>query len=332
MKKCIYKITNLINGKIYIGQTNNYNRRHREHKNKMYGNCEKVLYNAINAYGFENFEMEQIEDYIENYNEREQYWIEYYDCKVPKGYNVDPVLNHSDTNIYIDENTIQLIYQDLKDLTLSFDEIAEKYDLKSAQSIRNINKGITHRIEGNQYPIRKTRNDLAQERALLVIQDLKNTDLKFSELAKKYNCSSTAISNINTGERCRQKNEVYPIRENTRKSQVFTQETIDEIYNDLINTQIKYSDLAKKYNCGTKVFQHINQGTLHQKEGYTYPLRKESYKKGMEKVPQIIHLLKTTSMTYAAIGKEVGVDPSTVSNINRGKSHKQENIEYPIRK
>lgn len=332
MKKCIYKITNLINGKIYIGQTNNYNRRYREHKNKMYGNCEKVLYDAINAYGFENFKMEQIEDYVENYNEREYYWIEYYDCQVPKGYNVDPILNHSDSNIYIDENTIQLIYQDLKDLTLSLDEIAEKYGLKSVQSIRNINRGITHRIEGTQYPIRKTRNDLAQERALLVIQDLKNTDLKFSELAEKYNCSITAISNINTGERCRQENEIYPIRENTRKGQVFTQETIDNIYNDLINTQIKYADLAKKYNCGAKVFQHINQGILHQKEGYTYPLRKESYKKGMEKVPQIIHLLRTTNMTYAAIGKKIGVDSTTVSNINRGKSHKQENIEYPIRK
>ena len=79
MKKCIYKITNLINGKIYIGQTNNYKRRYREHKNKMYGSCEKVLYNAIDTYGFENFKMEQIEDYVENYNERERYWVEFYD-------------------------------------------------------------------------------------------------------------------------------------------------------------------------------------------------------------------------------------------------------------
>ena len=51
MKKCIYKITNLINGKMYIGQTNDFNRRKREHKNKMYGNCSKVLYNAIEKYG-----------------------------------------------------------------------------------------------------------------------------------------------------------------------------------------------------------------------------------------------------------------------------------------
>lgn len=44
-KKYIYKITNLINNKIYIGQTNNPNRRWKEHCNSNSG-CIK-LRNAI---------------------------------------------------------------------------------------------------------------------------------------------------------------------------------------------------------------------------------------------------------------------------------------------
>lgn len=291
MKKCIYKITNIINGKSYIGQTNNFTRRYREHKNCMYGTCNKVLYSAIQKYGFNNFKMEQIEDYVENYNEKEQYWINYYNTLVPNGYNIDLTLAQSENNIYIDDNTLLLIYQDLKEEKLTYDEITEKYNFKSSQSVRNINKGITHHRDNIQYPIRKTRNEMANDRAIQIINDLKNTDMKFSDIAEKYNCSATLVSNINIGIRCHQNNEIYPIRENTRKSQKFTEETINQIYDDIINTTLKWTELAQKYHCGDKVFQHINQGIEHRREGYTYPLRKTQNVKGAEKVPEIIHLL-----------------------------------------
>lgn len=332
MKKCIYKITNIINGKSYIGQTNDFKRRQREHKNCMYGTCNKVLYNAIQKYGFDNFIMEQIEDYIENYNEKEQYWINYYNTLTPNGYNVDLTLAQSENNIYIDDDTLLLIYQDLKEEKLTYDEITEKYNFRSSQSIRNINKGITHHKNNVQYPIRQTRNEIANKRAIQIINDLKTTNMNFSDIAKKYNCSSVLISNINTGTRCHQDNEIYPIRKNTRKSQKFTEETIDQIYNDIINTKLKWTELAKKYHCGDKVFQHINQGIKHRREGYNYPLRKGQNIKGAEKVPEIIHLLQTTNLSYAAIAKKLNTNSTTVANINKGKTHKQEHITYPIRK
>ena len=78
MEKYIYKITNLINGKSYIGQTNDYKRRFREHREKNYCNAEDLLYKAFDKYGIDNFSFEVIEDKTPNYNEREKYWIKYY--------------------------------------------------------------------------------------------------------------------------------------------------------------------------------------------------------------------------------------------------------------
>jgi group I intron endonuclease len=56
----VYCITNLINGKRYVGKTNDLDRRWRDHQN----NCsdekcpdrDKLLYKAMRKYGVENFE------------------------------------------------------------------------------------------------------------------------------------------------------------------------------------------------------------------------------------------------------------------------------------
>jgi len=79
MLKSIYKITNTLNNKCYIGQTDDVKRRFTEHKALGYGRENSILYRAIKKYGLENFTFEVIEENIENYNEREKYWIAYYD-------------------------------------------------------------------------------------------------------------------------------------------------------------------------------------------------------------------------------------------------------------
>lgn len=63
MKKIgIYKITNKINNKVYIGQSKNISRRWREHKRHYKNkNNSSVLYKAIRKYGLENFLFEIIE-------------------------------------------------------------------------------------------------------------------------------------------------------------------------------------------------------------------------------------------------------------------------------
>ena len=74
----IYKITNDVNGKIYIGKTEHDNPedRWKEHlRDYKKERCEKrPLYEAMNKYGTEYFHFEVLEE-TENTIEREQYWI-----------------------------------------------------------------------------------------------------------------------------------------------------------------------------------------------------------------------------------------------------------------
>lgn len=86
----IYKITNDINGKLYIGKTNrSIETRFQEHINfskRAYKN--RPLYDAMNKYGVNHFHIEQIDicETDEEASTKEIYWIAYYDT-YRHGYN-----------------------------------------------------------------------------------------------------------------------------------------------------------------------------------------------------------------------------------------------------
>ena len=95
---CIYMYTNKINGKRYVGQAVNFNRRHNTHISDSYNEKAKYDYNvpfhrAIRKYGIENFEIKILAENIstqEKMNEYERFFIKRYDtlCKNNKGYNI----------------------------------------------------------------------------------------------------------------------------------------------------------------------------------------------------------------------------------------------------
>lgn len=85
----IYKITKISNGKSYIGQSNNIERRFKEHQQK--GASSRIpLDIAIQKYGTHAFTYEILEECpLDKLNEREKYWINYYDT-INNGYNCLP--------------------------------------------------------------------------------------------------------------------------------------------------------------------------------------------------------------------------------------------------
>ena len=111
----IYKITNDINGKIYIGKTyNSIEKRFKEHcKDRLKRKCEqRPLYSAMNKYGIEHFYIELLEE-TDNPEEKEKYWIEYYGS-FKSGYNAT---TGGDGKPYVDKDIIISLWEDGKTIT-----------------------------------------------------------------------------------------------------------------------------------------------------------------------------------------------------------------------
>ena len=101
----IYKITNDINGKIYIGQTI---KTVKERFSRHIGDCIRLdthLARAMRKYGPKHFHVETI-DTAENQdelNKKEQYWIRYYNS-MKEGYNETDAIYKSGGNTYQSKN------------------------------------------------------------------------------------------------------------------------------------------------------------------------------------------------------------------------------------
>jgi len=129
----IYKITNQINQKCYIGKTlRTIEVRWREHR-KDYQKPEKShqpLYRAMNKYGFDNFAISIVEECDDTIvEERERYWIEYYQS-FKNGYNATL---GGDGKPYIDYDKVCALYEIYKNQN----EVARQM---------NINKTTVHYI------------------------------------------------------------------------------------------------------------------------------------------------------------------------------------------
>lgn len=121
----IYKITNKINGKMYVGQSIDIVDRWRQHEqNYRLGLSDFAIYRAFDKYGFENFEFSIIEETLpEHLSEREIYWI-----KTLHTYVKDPECNGYNMTIGGEGNALidGQVVRDLWNQGLSVIEIADK--------------------------------------------------------------------------------------------------------------------------------------------------------------------------------------------------------------
>ena len=167
----IYKIENLINGKVYIGQSVNLKSRITKHKcnsiKEIHRESNKPLYRAIRKYGIDNFSFEIIYtcDNKESLNKLELYYINQYSSNIPKyGYNLNLIGSYC-TFKKLDSNILHNIVKDLKG-ELTKRKIFKKYNI-SSQLLNSINRGDVNRLSSENYPIRvETDLDLLKKKSI----------------------------------------------------------------------------------------------------------------------------------------------------------------------
>lgn len=120
----IYKITNLVNNKIYIGQSVRIEKRWEDHK--FYSGKEHTaLQAAFKKYGISNFSFEVIEECPkEILDEREIYWIKFYDS-YNNGYNLT---KGGMSKIKLDYDLIVSTYQRLGSIHATHKELGVNRD------------------------------------------------------------------------------------------------------------------------------------------------------------------------------------------------------------
>lgn len=284
-KRYVYVITNLINNKQYVGQSKHPEQRFKEHCVKHKKNRYVSLINsAILKYGKENFKME-IVYYGPKYNEKEIYYISKLNTLAPDGYNLatggenPPVLHGPE--IYFCKLTYEEVDEIKKELMsgISVKEVQKKYNKVTESTIGRINRGELWHDDKLKYPLVEIAEEvkLSEKTVKNIINDIKNTTLTLKEIGKKYNVCKSTVVNINNGyTEYAQKNEKnFPIRKSNNPTRTIeeTKELADKIIEDILNTDLSFSKIAKNYNVNDHWVGKINMGKTQRRENLIYPLR-----------------------------------------------------------
>lgn len=341
MIKDIYIIKNKFNNKVYIGQSVNPAHRWEQYRSAVKKKPEaQLITRAMNKYGFDNFWMEILEAGIENYDEREKYWIQQYNSIVPNGYNIADGGKGSGNGIYsqsakiTDPVILASIVDDIIQDILPLSAIAEKYHL-SYGVINEINRGHTYYNQDLNYPLRDS-NKYSQEKLKQITYALKyELDKSLDAIAAEYHCDRSFLNDINQGRAYFRQYLTYPLRKGKMKRQ---QEYLPLLIEDLKHSSLTQKELAKKYQISVQTISDVNRGRTGRQPSIIYPIRGDKERGRTCLTPneltQIYAQLKDEQLSIRQIADYWSVSPATIQNINNGKTKKyfSPNMQYPIRK
>ena len=346
VKKSIYIIKNDINDKVYIGQSINPENRFKGHiqdKNRKQHNS--AIDGAIKKYGEKHFWFEILEKDVVNYNEREKYWIRFYNSICPNGYNILDGGEVPPVNKGLNNNKSKFSQKDLEELVellkkpnITLQDIANYFSV-SYRTISNFNKGKTYHNNEIDYPIRKFQisgeffNMVESETVDNVIQDLLNTNLSYLKISQKYNINETQVVSINNGDILlyKRRGYTYPLTVNRQRHSI---ELVNSIKSELKKGVLSKNQVAKKFHVNYGYVNAINAGRIRYDKDTIYPIKKHEGRLNYteETWEEIRKMLKRGVSPKTIVTKLNLPNLSLVYDINKGKTHRSENYTYPIQK
>ena len=172
-----------------------------------------------------------------------------------------------------------------------------------------------------------------------VIEEVKNLleqQIDYETIKDRTGMSISHISEINTGKRRRDRNRIYPINEMTRGRKI-NSEQLQEIIWLLQTTNMTCVEIGQKYNVSGSAIQKINDGSNQRQEGITYPIRTRiiPHKKHTltaEELSELCNDIINTNISFNQLANKYNISTTTVYNINKGTSRKNDKYTYPLRK
>lgn len=268
----IYVYTNKINGHKYVGQTNNLQRRIREHRscsfNPNASSYNDLIHKKIREYGEENFDIDVLEkiysDDIEVVNRQEQYWIEKLESfrGTGKGYNSDLGGGQRGFSSVLSLDELAQVKEDIIN-GVSYYDIENKYNI-SATFISSINHGTYFKDDDKQYPLYKYYKDDEEYDELIDL--LINSDLSLKEIADRLNLGYSTVKKINAGTLRHGLYPSYPIRKHIYPKAIKTIELLK-------TSEYSFKEIAQIIGCSEETVRRINLGETHRQKDQEYPLR-----------------------------------------------------------
>lgn len=247
----IYCIKNLINGKVYIGQSKDIEKRWKEHRLRLKSKRKSAIKDAFIKYGINNFSFNIIEECkIEELNEKEIYYISFYDStNKEKGYNLTiggdrgPLKRGIDNSVSVFTKEEVWNIREMRKNGIMRNEVHKKYfshisiytfaDLWIGKTYKDIHYDV-YDIKPNYY------KSMALHRA-----ETTNTCFKYVQEIRNLKYSGKLTIN-----ECRKKYE-----------NILNKHTVNDIWYNRIYTFIKPT-VENNYTKNAKIKRKINQYTL----------------------------------------------------------------------
>lgn len=192
----IYKVTNKINGKVYIGQTvRSLDERMKEHVRHN----QTVFDKAIQKYGVENFVVDHIDSAtdIEELNQKEIHWIDVYNSMIPNGYN-QCIGGGNTCGFHHREESKQKMSEAKQTAYMGVDNpfYGKQHSDTSKRKMSEVRKGLKH-LSFEQ--IKKLRNSHHTKRVINLDTGEVFGSVKLA--ADEYNIPATHITRVCKGKR-----------------------------------------------------------------------------------------------------------------------------------